>query len=417
MAFKKAVRTNLKARLGFYGPAGSGKSWWSLVCAYMLGARVAVIDSERGSASKLQGETDPETGITFDFDVSELDNHSPQRYVQEIQLAEREGYEVIVVDSLSHAWMGREGALEQVDKHSKRSSSGNSYMAWREVTPHHNALVDALLMSSAHIIVTMRAKTEYVVEDQQRNGRTVKVPKKIGLAPVQREGLEYEFDVVGDLDQAHSLSVTKSRCRALDGAVIAAAPGAFATTYRTWLLQGSSGLVAPSAPRVEYDPGSEPGAEAERERAEREQRRPAESQRRVTRSRHLRPPARARDNGAPAPRFSTQATWPGAAQWSGKPLTEADLGTLLEYSRHVHLAAVASEGTPKAELLRRHMAAVESAIIAVSPAVDTSTGDPWGLAGNPTCDPCPANPECPNYERCLAAENAADAARESEAAG
>jgi hypothetical protein len=388
MAFKKAVRSRLRARVGFVGPGGSGKSWWSLVLAYGLGERVAVIDSERGSASKFQGETDPVTGVRFDFDVSELDSCSPQTYVTEIQTAEREGYEVIVIDSLSHAWMGRDGALDQVDRIASRSQSKNNFMAWREVTPQHNALVDAITGSSCHVIVTMRAKTEYVIVDEDRgNGRTVKVPKKIGLAPVQRDGLEYEFDIVGDLDYDHRYAISKSRCPALDRSQLAQ-PGELARIYRGWLEKGSE-LAAPSAPRTVLLPQyAEPPPQPRGK---------------------LRPPARARQRqaepqgpGAPA-KFSSQASWPGADRWAGKPLHAADLGTLLDYSRHVELAATAALSDPvKLEMLKAHLGRIEAAIAAKEPSLALGD-DPGGLASQGTCDTCPANPLCEHHARCVLA--------------
>jgi hypothetical protein len=217
MHFKKATREQAKGRVAIIGPSGAGKTYTMLLLLQMLGKRIAVIDSERGSASKYAGCTDKTTGVTFDFDVLELESHSPEAYVQAIQLAEREGYDAIGVDSLSHAWMGKDGALEQVDKAAKRSQSGNSFTAWRDVTPKHNALVDALTMCRAHLIVTMRSKTEYVLEE---DGRGKKTPRKIGLAPIQRDGLEYEFDVVGDMNHEHDYVISKTRCAVLDGAVI-----------------------------------------------------------------------------------------------------------------------------------------------------------------------------------------------------
>ncbi len=132
--------------------------------------------------------------------------------------------------------MGKEGALDQVDKAAKRSQSGNSYFAWREVTPLHNRLVDSMLGVDCHLIVTMRAKTEYVI--QEVNGK--QVPKKIGMAPIQRDGVEYEFDVVADMDLENNFVVSKSRCKALSGAVIPKPGSEVADVLMRWLNEGGS---------------------------------------------------------------------------------------------------------------------------------------------------------------------------------
>jgi hypothetical protein len=224
--FKPATKAQSKARIGLCGPAGSGKTYTGLVLATALGQRVAVIDTERGSASKYADE--------FSFDVLELHHFSPRTYVDAIKAAEQAGYDVCLIDSLSHAWNAEGGVLEIVDTAAARSR-GNSYVGWREGTPAHNALVNAMLQSSLHIIATMRSKTEYVLED---DGRGKKVPRKVGMAPIQRDGMEYEFDIVGDLDWEHQLIITKSRCRALADKVIKRPDAAVAQTIRAWLSDG-----------------------------------------------------------------------------------------------------------------------------------------------------------------------------------
>lgn len=229
--FKKATKEKSKLRLALMGPSGSGKTFTALTFASALSDKIAVIDSERGSASKYAD--------LFSFDAVDLDSHAPQTYINMIREAEKAGYEVLIIDSLSHAWSGKDGALEQVDKAAKKSQSGNSFAAWREVTPQHNALVDAMLQSKCHVIATMRTKQEYVLEENER-GR--KVPRKVGMAPVQREGVEYEFDVICDLNLEHDLVVSKTRCHLVDG-VVTRNPGRdFAETLKNWLDNG----VAPA---------------------------------------------------------------------------------------------------------------------------------------------------------------------------
>jgi energy-coupling factor transporter ATP-binding protein EcfA2 len=262
LQFKKATREQSKARVALIGPSGSGKTYTALMIAHVLGKRIGYVDTERGSARKYVGRVDPRSGIVFGFEVLELDSFSPDTYVDALEVAARERFDVLVIDSLSHAWMGKDGALEQVDKIAKRSQSGNSFTAWRDVTPKHNRLVDALSGCPLHLIVTMRSKMEYVLEDvTDEKGRTTKRPRKVGLAPIQREGLEYEFDVVGDIDLDHNWAISKTRCPDFDGAVIERPGVKFAETYRAWLQAGeppAEKSAATAAPAAQQPPPAPP---------------------------------------------------------------------------------------------------------------------------------------------------------------
>jgi hypothetical protein len=255
--FRKAVKEQVKLRLALCGLAGSGKTFSALAIAKHLipGARVAVIDTERGSASLYADK--------FDFDVLELDSFSPLAYVDAIRSAEAEGYQIVVIDSLTHAWSGKDGALDQKDRAADRDPRGNSWTAWRNVTPKHNALVDAMLTSRAHVIATMRTKMEYV-QDKDANGRTE--IKKVGLAAIQREGMEYEFTLVGDVDLTHTLKISKTRCDGIDVGDMFEKPGeSFAKKVYAWLTSGvepasrptpAPVVVAsePAAPRAPVEP-------------------------------------------------------------------------------------------------------------------------------------------------------------------
>jgi hypothetical protein len=208
--FERAVKRNAKLRFAICGPAGGGKTYSLLELAKNLagGGKVAVIDTEHGSASKYAD--------LFEFDVVEPSTFDPRELVKTIDAAVEGGYAVIVVDSLSHYWMGKGGELDMVDAAAKRSSGGNTFAAWKNVTPYHQALVDKFLSAKIHVLVSMRTKTEWVIEEV--NGK--RAPRKIGLAPVMRDGIEFEFDVCGEIDQDNTLTVTKSRCPKLSGAVI-----------------------------------------------------------------------------------------------------------------------------------------------------------------------------------------------------
>lgn len=230
MGFTKATKKQAKGRMGLIGVSGSGKTWTSLTVATILAGptgKIAVIDSENGSASKYAD--------TFDFDTMNLESFTPKSYVNAIHEAEEGGYDVVIIDSLSHAWAGKDGVLALVDNATARSGSKNAFTSgWREVTPQHNELVDALVRCKCHLIVTMRSKTDWVIEDT--GGK--KIPRKIGLAPVQREGMEYELDVVGDMDMENTLVITKSRCPALAGGVFRKPGEDFANKFRDWLKDG-----------------------------------------------------------------------------------------------------------------------------------------------------------------------------------
>ncbi len=252
MAFHKAVKEQSKLRLALCGLAGAGKTFSAISIASAMSklirdsghgeGRIAVIDSERKSASLYADK--------FDFDVAELESFSPLNYAEQIKEAEAAGYDIIVVDSLSHAWAGKDGALDQKDQASDRG--GNSWTAWRTVTPKHNALVDALVGSKSHVIATMRTKMEYVQETN--NGKTE--IKKVGLAAIQREGMEYEFTLVGDIDMTHAMRISKTRC---DGAInigdLFEKPGEhFAKKVYGWLTSGA----APSRPTSTPAPAPTP---------------------------------------------------------------------------------------------------------------------------------------------------------------
>jgi hypothetical protein len=235
--FKKATKAAAKLRLGLIGPAGSGKTMTALRIAAGLGGPVAVIDTERGSASLYAGERG------LDFDVIELDTYGVERFIDAIKAAADGGYATLVIDSLSHAWSGKGGILELVDRKSKASQSGNNFGAWRDATPRHNSLVDAILGAPLHVICTLRSKVEYVVENVGGRNQV----RKVGLQPVQRDGLEYEFTVVGDVTQDHDLVVTKTRAAFLKDAVIREAGEDLGKQLAAWLSDGTT----PARPAVE----------------------------------------------------------------------------------------------------------------------------------------------------------------------
>ena len=209
MQIHKAERKNTKLRLALTGLSGSGKTYSALLIAYGLisdWSKIIVIDSENNS-SELYADLG-------NYSVLPLSApYTPDKYIQAIETAERNGFEVIILDSLSHAWAGEGGILDQQGKATDNKYKGNSWSAWREFTPKHNSLIEAILKSSSHVISTLRTKTEYVPVEE--NGK--KQIKKMGTTPVQRDGIEYEFAVVFDLSSDHTAASSKDRTSLFDG--------------------------------------------------------------------------------------------------------------------------------------------------------------------------------------------------------
>jgi hypothetical protein len=201
MQFHKAERRKAKLRLGLTGPSGSGKTWGALQIAKGLGGKIAVIDTERGSASLY-------THLT-DFDVLELNPpYTPERFIEAVKAAEAAGYDVVIIDSITHEWNGVGGCLELVDQVAAARFRGNSWSAWNEITPRHRAFLDALLRSPLHVIVTMRSKTE--TAQTEENGRKKVV--KLGMKAEQRDGFEFELTTVLDIvHDGHFATPSKDR--------------------------------------------------------------------------------------------------------------------------------------------------------------------------------------------------------------
>lgn len=239
-SFAPAVRSAASATLALTGPSGSGKTYTGLTLGCYLadqaGGRLAVIDTERGKSRLYKGING------WDFDVAVPQAFSPQSLVD--LLGEAAGtHPVVLLDSWSHYWMGVDGMLEQVDR---RAKNGNNFSGWKEARPDERRMIDAIVAFPGHLIATLRVKTEYVIEE---NDRGKKVPRKVGLKPEQRDGIEYEFDVIGDLDLDNTLSVSKTRIPLLHGQVIAKPGPELAATIADWLADGEE-TVGPLAYRL-----------------------------------------------------------------------------------------------------------------------------------------------------------------------
>jgi len=228
--------------LGIAGPSGSGKTLSSLLLGYGLiraahpgmadaeiWERLCVIDTENESGSLYVGTVVNGVRVGEYLTINLEAPFSAARYLEAIDVAEQNGVEFLIIDSLSHAWYGEGGLLDVQSNIAKRS--GNSYTAWREVTPQHNKLVDRVLQCPMHVAITLRTKTEYVIED---NGNGKKSPKKVGMAPVFRDGIEYEVTVFFELSQDHVASATKDRTGVFDGQFFTINPDTGAK-IRAWL--------------------------------------------------------------------------------------------------------------------------------------------------------------------------------------
>ena len=229
--FTRATKKALKARIALNGPSGSGKTFTALITARALagtGGRVAVIDTERMSASLYADQ--------FAFDTLNMHTFAPLDLVKALASAGAAGYDVVIIDSLSHFWMGTGGMLEQVDNAAKRSYGGNSFGGWKEARPMERQMVDAILAYPGHVIVTMRTKTEWVLDENEKGKKT---PKRVGTKPEQRDGIEYEVGIVGELDLEHNLVITKSRAVALADKVFHRPGTEFGDAVLTWLADGA----------------------------------------------------------------------------------------------------------------------------------------------------------------------------------
>jgi hypothetical protein len=221
--FKKATKAQAKLRAAIFGPSGAGKTFTSLRVATGLGGRIAVIDTERGSASKYSDR--------FDFDVLELEDQSIDGYIAAIRLAGESGYGVLVIDSLSHGW---QTLLEEVEKLAKAKYRGNTWSAWSEGTPLQRKLVKAILDFPGHVLATMRSKTEWTTVDN--NGK--KTPQRVGLAPEQGKGVEYEFDLLVEISTEHIANVIKDRTGKFQDKLIDKPDEKFGRDLAAWLADG-----------------------------------------------------------------------------------------------------------------------------------------------------------------------------------
>lgn len=224
MAFKKATKKESKLRLAVFGPSGAGKTFTALRVASGMSNKIALIDTERGSAVKYADR--------FEFDVCEQADKSIEATIKTIKEAGNAGYEVLIIDSLSHSW---QELLEEINKIAKAKYHGNTWAAWSDGTPKQKAMVDAILSYPGHVIASMRSKTEWTTE--VTNGGKSR-PVRTGLTPEAGKGIEYEFDMLFELNTEHTATVIKDRTGKYQDEIIEKPGEDFGKDLLAWLSDG-----------------------------------------------------------------------------------------------------------------------------------------------------------------------------------
>lgn len=241
--FQKATKQQAYLRAALFGPSGAGKTFSALRIAKGLvenstadgfGKEIALIDTERSSASKYSDR--------FNFWTVGLNSHDIGDYCAAIEAASVSGFGVLVIDSLSHAWTQ---LLNDVEKLAQAKYRGNSWSAWSEGTPMQKRLIGALLDFPGHILATMRTKTAWEVAD---NGRGKTRPIRVGLAPEQGKGIEYEFDLLMELTVDHTARILKDRTGKYQDKIIEKPGEDLGKELHAWLREGEPLPVEEIAP-------------------------------------------------------------------------------------------------------------------------------------------------------------------------
>lgn len=221
-SFKKATKEAAKLRLALFGVSGSGKTYTALRIATGLGGKIAVIDTERNSACKYSDR--------FDFDVCNATKPSIENLKMFIE--EAKSYDILIIDSMTHAWLE---LLQEVEKIAKTKFGGNTWSAWSEGTPKQMSLINALLDFPGHIIATMRTETNWTTTT---NDKGKVVPVRVGEAPKQGKGIEYEFDMLMQISSEHDALVIKDRTGKFQDEVIPMPDENFGKSLGEWLKDG-----------------------------------------------------------------------------------------------------------------------------------------------------------------------------------
>ena len=250
---KKASRSRVRLKIGINGTPGSGKSFSALKIARGLigkDGKLGAIDSENGSLSLYAHVTD--------FDVYDLNDFAPEKYVEAIHAFEAAGYDALIIDSGSHAWkyiLDQKAALD--------ARGGNNFTNWKLPKERYAKLTTAVLQSNMHIVYCMRSNTEFV---QAETGRGY---VKAGTKSIAEPDSEYEFTVVFSMGMDHR-ALAGIDGQGKDRTGIFANKGAFVPDESTgqllaeWLDGATNqSYVKPSAATVAATPPPAPATAAQ----------------------------------------------------------------------------------------------------------------------------------------------------------
>lgn len=241
MEFELATREKAKLKMALIGGPKDGKSFTGLkLLRALVGpqGRIAAIDTENGSLSKY---ADPTEQNGFRFNEIKLTEHHPKNFIDLIYKAVKDGYDAILIDSMSHEWIGKGGCLEWKETITKQSKNANDFTGWADVTPVHNDVFRVINAAPIHVIATFRQKTEYVMEEYTKgNGQKGTRPRKVGLAPVTRDGSEFEFDIVMFMEEGVGRIDHTARCSDLHHTLIEHPGAELAATIKNWLEEGNA---------------------------------------------------------------------------------------------------------------------------------------------------------------------------------
>lgn len=230
VVFRPASKDGQKARLSLQGPSGCGKTWTGLSIAggFAEGERFAVIDTERNAATLYVND------LGVEFDHFPMRRYNPRGLIKALAAAAKAGYPAVMIDSLTHFWKGAEGTLDQVSQVADSKYSGNKFAAWKDGGEIQDDMIEALMSYPGHVVATMRASEKWVLE------KGSKTPVSKGLLAEQRKGIEFEFGVAAEMDEANRLRFIKSRCPSFRGLLLNQPDGArdIAKPYLDWLRDG-----------------------------------------------------------------------------------------------------------------------------------------------------------------------------------
>ncbi len=235
---RKAVKHTVKLKIGIQGPSGSGKTLGALSLAKGLvpGGKILLVDTEHESASLYADR--------YEFDTIPLQPpFLSENYEACIDYAVKNGYDVLVIDSITHQWDGDGGILRR--KEAVDDRGGNSFTNWKPFTSEHNQFKEKIIQAPICIIATMRSKTEYIME---ANDKGKQQPKKVGTAPIQREGMEYEFSLVFDVQMDHRGKASKNRTGLFDGNLVNLCDPKTAEALVSWMSSGDPAPLPAATP-------------------------------------------------------------------------------------------------------------------------------------------------------------------------